>query len=1408
MMAALIEDALLGHPSVRDCAVLEHGPAGDISHTVAYVVPDGPLSSDLLDQHVRAKVPNVSPPEAYVSVSAIPLDDNGNVERTLLEEHPVVDEFLRSRWEAHLAGLSGVNDVAVMIDETQRRSHSVHLAKLIPGWRERLPSNGPTKDNGNGRSPVSTEAKGSRAQSSGGDLQLDPASPKILSDVLVRAAQESGCEKICHLQRDGSFVGETYSELYARAQRISVGLRTAGLQTGNPVLLQLSESFDFLGVFWGIQFAGGVPVPVAVPTSYRDNPGASEKLINAWRQLGQALVVTNRVGEPQLRDVAERKGLSEFRTAVVEDLVSADGEASRHNADPDDVALMLLTSGSTGAPKAVTLSHRTLIARTAAAQLVNSLSGDDVTLNWMPLDHVVGLVMFHIRDVWLGCQQLHVATDRVIQEPTLWLDWIEQFRVTVTFAPNFAYALINDLSEEIAQRKWDLSSLRFAMNAGESIVSATARRFLQVLEPHGLVPTAMLPCWGMSETSSAVTFNRAFSLNTTSDDDMFVDIGPPIPGFDMRIVDGDDQLVNEGVVGSLQVRGPTVTKAYYNNPKANAESFTPDGWFRTGDLGFLQDGSLTMTGRAKDVIIVNGINYYSHEIEKVVEELDGVVPSFTAACAVRAHGVDTDQLVIFFHSEVTDDWSLVRLIREIRQTVARQIGLTPQHLIPVDAETIPKTGIRKIQRSLLRKQFDSGQFDDALRKVECLLGGPDTIPAWFHRPVWVRRAAAARTQNDGDYLILTDSVGLGEKLRSNLQERGLRVVCAKPGERFQELEKGVFQIKPEDSSDFDRLMECTTAQGLNIRNLIHLWTYEPESCIASDAESVDSCQRFGSYALINLARAVTSANPNEEACRLLVATRRTQNVVNGECAAFCHAAVPAVVRTMSQEMQWLESVTVDLFGDDVAEDASHVISEFDAHWTDEEAAYRNGHRFVRRIERLSDASFGATDARFVRGGTYLLTGGLGGIGREIAAYLLREYHARLLLVGRRELPLDTAEPDTESDHHERLRALESLRELPGEVEYRAVDVADGDALHDAVAAMEQQWGSPLAGVIHLAGTFQERLLQDESLESFAAACRPKIQGSLNLRDMLRNRPGTLFLAFSSVNGFFGGYGAGSYSAANAFLEGVVQSLINQDGIAACSLAWSLWDEVGMSRGYKLKESARRRGYHVIDLAKGLYSFLGSIHSGEGHLLIGLDDENPRIRPLLVPARPPVNRIVAYLAPRDAALVSQSARMGDRLHTPTDCEVRLVPSIQRTPTGEVDWAALTGGEDSHGQDHVAPSTDAERVIAEAWKKVLGVGAIGVHENFFDLGASSLLIARAQLEIQNAVESEVALAMLYEYPTVHLLADHVANADNGGTATPEVEESALRGGRRRERMKRRKRRSVQARETLRDQDSRDR
>ncbi|WP_308457519.1 AMP-binding protein, partial [Streptomyces sp. SM9] len=645
------------------------------------------------------------------------------------------------------------------------------------------------------------------------------------AEALLRAAGRPDGE-VVHVRADGSETRRSYASLVPEASRVLAGLRRRGLRPGDRVILQCDDTEDFVATLWGCVLGGFVAVPLTVPVSYATTSAAVSKLEGIWEMLDRPWIVTSAAGEPGLRELAARREWSGLRLTTADALREEPEDRDWYEARPDDLVLMLMTSGSTGLPKAVRLTHRNVLTRAAATEAMNGLGSGDVSLNWIPLDHVTGVVMFHLRDVYLGCRQIHAPTSWILEDPVRWPELADRHRVSVTWAPNFAFGLLAEQAHRFQDRDWDLSPVRLVMNAGEVVVASAARRFLHVLAPFGLPQDVMHPGWGMSETCSVVT-DSVLASEAPDHDEAFVSCGLPYPGFAMRVVDDQDALLPEGDVGRLQVRGTSVTHGYHDNARANAESFTEDGWFDTGDLAFLRDGELYITGRAKDVIIVNGVNHYSHEIEACVEELPSVVRSFTAAVAVRSDAsAATDELALFLRLAPGQDPA--GALREIAGKVTREIGVSPAFLIPVEAEAIPKTEIGKIQRTKLRKSFEAGEFDGAVRETQLLLGTAATVPDWFLHPLWrpAENLHAATLPAGHRVLVLAGPAphahAVAEEVAGAVRDAGGLCTVVTEGPAPERNGAAAYRVRPGEAGDLAAVLERLEADGRTPDTVVHL----------------------------------------------------------------------------------------------------------------------------------------------------------------------------------------------------------------------------------------------------------------------------------------------------------------------------------------------------------------------------------------------------------------------------------------------------------------------------------------------------------------------------------------------------------------------------------------------------------
>jgi len=1321
--------AILMHPAVDDCYVLEREvPSGD-SMLVAYIVANAPVGNEEIAEAVREGDANRPVPGATIRLAALPLNASGEVDLEVLRATELVDEELLAAADEQFEAVAGTGRAAFIVEAEPVAERPVHLADLLPDWKR---SAAPKDDSAAGA------AKG--AADSGGEVKLSIQTgeplrtipPRNLVAMLRRTVDNFGTHGLIYIQEDGREITQSYAELWADAERILGSLRALGAQPQDRFIFQFRNNQDFLPAFWACMLGGFVALPVSIAPTYDQMNATVAKLHSTWLLLNKPRILSNQEMRPSLLDMGERFEFPGLQVEAIEDLRRGEPDHHWHDSDPGDLALMLLTSGSTGKPKAVRQTHGALTNRNAAVSQIAQYSDADVLFNWLPLDHVGGIVMFHMPAIFTGASQIHIPSSLILQDPLKWLDLMDKHRVTTTWAPNFAFGLLNAQAEEIGKRKWDLSRLRYIVNAGESIVARTARRIIELLIPHGLPPTAMIPSWGMSETCGSITFSSRFTLDQTSDSDMFVQVGTPAPEFSYRIANSADEVVPEGVVGGFQVKGPTVTLGYDQNPKANAESFTKDGWFITGDLGRIDNGEVSITGRQKEVIIINGANFYPHELEAVAEEVAGVTRSFTAVCAVREEGMETDGIAVFFHPTTEHDGQVASMIREIRGRMVRNASVNPTYIIPVEKAQIPKTEIGKIQRTQIQQRLLAGEFKQELKRVDVLTESANTIPDWFFERVWHRRKVVAGTDEAlGCWLVFCDDAGLGEEISAAVGSRR-RVVRVVKGDQFSSAGADRFVIDPANPGHYRQLFD-TLGEDTTIARIVHLWTYG-ESVAADDPMA-------GVMPLLHLVRELTAV-AGSGAIDLDVISSAAQFVHAADGRAVAHAGLPAITRSLTAEEPRLRCRHIDL--DAASADARLVIDEVTALGSEPEVAYRDGARYVPRLKRFATEAAEAADG-FVEGGIYLVTGGLGGIGVEIARQLMTRYRARILMIGRKAIG------------EEGSPALASLRAL-GEVRYDAVDVADAAALEQSVSAAELQWGRPLDGVLHMAAVYHDGVMVRETAETLADAFHAKALGALALEKLLESRKSALFIGFSSVLAFFPGALVGAYAGANRALENLALGL-RARGFRAYSVAWSSWRETGMSRGVSTGDALRAKGIREISVEQGWNSLLVGLRHGKPLFMVGLDAANAAIRKVTVGEPCAIHRLSAFYVSADEEARRQLREMEvvDRFGSVVRFSATPMQEIPLTASGAVDRDALINFVRRGGAaPYVEPKTETERQICAVWQDVLNAPHLGAEDNFFMFGGHSLLATRVMSRLCSIFNVDVPLRSLFDSPTVRGLA----------------------------------------------------
>ncbi|WP_016951654.1 SDR family NAD(P)-dependent oxidoreductase [Anabaena sp. PCC 7108] len=1385
-----IETALLAIPVVEDCRVLARETITSTPELIAYVVLSERFRLEQLQNQVQNCLPPHLWPSSYLFLPSLPITAAGEIDDQALAKIPVVDLQECQQWEERLQSVPDLGELAVVVQEKLTHLPLLHLSEVVSqnslittGFLEasttlsRKPSAKIPVDG-----TVNLEKRETKAWaiSDGGSLVIPADAPRTLTAALVETARKYPNQGIVLIQTDGSEVIQTYSVLLEEAKCKLTGLSNNGLKAGDRVILQISCLQDYFSTLWACILGGIIPVTVAVAPTYDQHNVVAKKLLKVWELLKQPIILASDFLIEPIRNL-RRSPVDNGLSVLGIDSLRHHPPASEIPAGcPEDVVFLQLTSGSTGVPKVVPETHRGIITHIHAAQQFNGYQPFDISLNWLPLDHVVPLLTCHLKDVYLGCQQVEVPTALILENPLNWLDLIQRYQVTHTWSPNFAYKLVSDALQQVSQRHWNLSSVKFFMNAGEQVTRPVVQEFLEQVAAFGVSPQAMQPAFGMAEVCTCMTYQNHFQLDgtgvyciqknslgdnlqfaSTTDEAVseFVDLGLPVPGVQIRITDTNNQVLAEGAIGQLQIKGDVVTPGYVDHPEANREAFVGDGWFNTGDLGFILNRRLILTGRKKEQIVVNGVNYYCYEIEDLVNSIEEVEPTYVAALGFEDTNRGTEGLAIFFvpKSSVTG----VNLIKQIRTYVTSNLGITPACIIPVKKQEFPKTTSGKIQRHHLKQQLITGAFKEQLKQIDIQLGNENTIPSWFYRQIWKRKQAhvVQRQVQTGHYLIFMDSLGLGAFLCQKLQQDEQQCICVEMGSNFDQIDATHYRIVPGDFDHYRQLFESLASNNIHIGQVIHLWNYENQERAIANLSKLEQAQERGVYSLLFFVQALTTIQPTQQPVRLQVVANHTQSVVPGDTVASEKALMLGLLKTINQEFPGLSCSHIDLPINAVTVNGNFILRECQVANKDREIAYRHQQRWVSRLERIDLGQTEKQPLPFKSGGMYLISGGLGGIGVEIAKFLLKHYQAHIILVGRTLLPDHEPEadaPEKLGSHADHLKTYYDLKRLGGACLYAAVDVSNLEQLQQVIDRTQALWQRELDGVIHLAGVSHESLLQAETRTGLAATLHPKVSGTWTLHQLLKQQPEKFFISFSSVNAFFGGFGAGAYAAANSFLEAFAQEQ-RQQGLRSYCFAWSMWDEVGMSRHSLTKEQAQSRGYSLITKQQGLQSFLAALQHGSTQLLIGLNDRSPNVRRYMTTTPKALHLLMFYLTGQSEALKSKLAQLGvcDRFGTQSPWDSIHLSELPSTETGAIDreqLIALNRQNIRPLKELIAPRTEIEQQVAQIWQEILSLSKVGVDDNFFELGGHSLLATQLVFRLSQTFAIDLSIPSLFEHPTV--------------------------------------------------------
>ena len=523
----------------------------------------------------------------------------------------------------------------------------------------------------------------------------------------------------------------TYGELLAAAREVAGGLRDGGIVPGRCVALMLPTGLEFLQSFYGILLAGAIPVPIYPPT----RPGQIEDHLRRQAGILQNCEAAALISFDAARMVARiLSGLvPTLREVTTPQALRAAGcaaaPAADHRGHGSEIAFIQYTSGSTGDPKGVTLDHANLLANIRAWGRAVALTPADVTVSWLPLYHDMGLIGAWLGSLYHACPLVLMSPLDFLARPERWLWAIHQHRGTVTAAPNFAFELCLRHLDPARLQGLDLGSLRYAANGAEPVAAGTLARFAAAFRPYGFRAEALAPVYGLAECSVGLAVSppgrgplldrvrrealgAGEALPASADDShalQLVACGRTLPGHEVRIVDESGRELPPRRVGRLEFRGPSATRGYYRNAEATARLIR-DGWLDSGDLAYLADGDIVITGRIKDMIIRGGRNLYPYELEVAVGGIPGVRRGCVAVFGVGAAGQGTEKLVVVAESRETDEAARQELIRRINALGVDLLGAPPDDVVLAPPHAVLKTSSGKIRRAATRDVYCGDGF--------------------------------------------------------------------------------------------------------------------------------------------------------------------------------------------------------------------------------------------------------------------------------------------------------------------------------------------------------------------------------------------------------------------------------------------------------------------------------------------------------------------------------------------------------------------------------------------------------------------------------------------------------------------------------------------------------------------------
>jgi acyl-CoA synthetase (AMP-forming)/AMP-acid ligase II len=1325
---------------------------------IAWVVPEKPFDAAAFSAWLNVRVPGLGVfwNDCVTEVSSLPLTTDGNLDRHTLELLPVILSSRLRDYEKALGRETGLT-LRMTLEKRSGQPELAHCSELLPDAdsifiqpRYSILKTAAPADVDPSRSNLSI-------------LRANPLRGKL--DISFSGhMQRLDNKRIVFISSDGRVESTTGKIFFRRAAGLLQGMQRCGLKSGNAVILYCSREAELLCLAWAC-LLGCIRMTALLPPAEGQTPAPIHtRLAHMRSMLGAPPVIAS-----SLSAVPEDQSGVWLLNEIAE--LGGDGsKATFHEPQNETVIYTAFTSGSTGVPKAVPLTALNVFSSIYAKMEAVGPIESETALSMTALDHVASLFCHSFYATVRGAEQVYCPFQYVLADPLRVLDLIHGYRVSHTWAPDFTWRHIHEALKSASPDRgpWDLSCLHHIISGGENTREATFSELERGLAVHGLPNRVFLHSWGMSETSSFFTLSDFWDGRSHVSHLGIIDTGGPLPGGALRVADPQGNTLPEGCVGSFQVSGPMIFKGYLKNPEANAESFTKDGWFITGDLAVIKDGKIVVCGREKEQVVVRGQNISQFDIEGFLDGIDGVEPTFSVVLGcMNAHSRE-DEVIVLVHTLVHETAARRKLTRRIHAALAANYGITPQYVLMVGRDDIPKAALGKIQRTTILKKFIQGGFAEQMKEYDLLMQTAASLPDWTLRKQWRRHALPEGPLSLSHRLFaLFGAAAAGLELRlikERLEKAGARAIVASlpstEGCPFGSDDALAF-FEQGDELWFEALYVLKAEPEYSAQEAFHEWEREM---------FCDFCRWVAGLSRLDIG--IT---------RCLVVTIGGQNVAPDDSAHLWTAAAGGLTATLGRTVAWPVRL-VDFEDGALQQDCGDLIRELA--WGDDEpfAAWRQGLRYIPCFDRPSDFQTGperdvagvlTSEAIFQPAEAYdweapfrndrfcLCTGMTGAVGRRLLPLLLGRTDGNYLLIGRKRPSEAMA-----------LLGLCAGATSEERLLYVQADLDDVSSIKAAVAKALERFSRRSAASVRLGGVFH---LAANTAEQDFSTCTPEaICASLHERqrhlEVLTRVTAEIevescapCVLFSSPVAFWGGASSAVYAPACALAEAFVQ---NRRGSAHAPewrcFIWSRWQ--GENSGEDaISELLKRRGFLPVNPEHGLLSMLYMLklsYNDRRPLLAGFECHNPS-----------VSRFMRL--PGDAMPVKEATVV-----LPTGCSQSDVLSHWKEHfTGfgaslRFLVAAAEDGAEQTGHPASLSEKDGERRMADLWSSVLRLSFVDPNGNFFEMGGTSVHVPQLRSAVQKNFGVDIGSVGVFHYPSVREMTQAVAGTSERRKTAPDA------------------------------------